>query len=95
MAAAAADPDGLPLPELKYTMQLRGYDAVLQWKPEKTLQNLKQQLEDQIAGYDGEWSVYRKNLTTEESFVIHDSPMKSASVMKLFIRWQQPQYTAI
>ena len=85
MAAAAADPDGLPLPELKYTMQLRGYDAILQWKPEKTLQNLKQQLEDQIAGYDGEWSVYCKNLTTEESFVIHDSPMKSASVMKLFI----------
>lgn len=85
MAAAAADPDGLPLPELKYTMQLRGYDALLQWKPEKTLQNLKQQLEDQIAGYDGEWSVYCKNLTTEESFVIHDSPMKSASVMKLFI----------
>ena len=85
MAAEAADPDGLPLPELKYTMQLRGYDAVLQWKPEKTLQNLKQQLEDQIAGYDGEWSVYCKNLTTEESFVIHDSPMKSASVMKLFI----------
>ena len=85
MAAAAADPDGLPLPELKYTMQLRGYDAVLQWKPEKTLQNLKQQLEDQIAGYDGEWSVYCKNLTTEESFVLHDSPMKSASVMKLFI----------
>lgn len=85
MAAAAAKPDGLPLPELKYAMQLRGYDAVVQWRPEKTLQNLKQQLEDQIAGYDGEWSVYCKNLTTEESFVIHDSPMKSASVMKLFI----------
>lgn len=85
MAAAAADPDTVPLPELKYAMQLRGYDAVLQWRPEKTLQNLKQQLEEQIAGYDGEWSVYCKNLTTEESFVIHDSPMKSASVMKLFI----------
>ena len=85
MAAAAADPVELPLPELKYTMQLRGYDAVIQWKPEKTIQNLKQLLEDQIAGYDGEWSVYCKNLTTEESFVIHDSPMKSASVMKLFI----------
>ena len=85
MAAAAADPDTVPLPELKYAMQLRGYDAVVQWRPEKTLQNLKQQLEEQIAGYDGEWSVYCKNLTTEESFVIHDSPMKSASVMKLFI----------
>lgn len=85
MAAAAADPDTVPLPELKYAMQLRGYDAVVQWRPEKTLQNLKQQMEEQIAGYDGEWSVYCKNLTTEESFVIHDSPMKSASVMKLFI----------
>ena len=85
MAAAAADPDTVPLPELKYAMQLRGYDAVVQWRPEKTLQNLKQQLEEQIAGYDGEWSVYCKNLTTEESFVIRDSPMKSASVMKLFI----------
>lgn len=85
MAAAAADPDTVPLPELKYAMQLRGYDAVIQWKPEKTIQNLKQLLEEQIAGYDGEWSVYCKNLTTEESFVIHDSPMKSASVMKLFI----------
>ena len=85
MAAAAVDPDTVPLPELKYAMQLRGYDAVVQWRPEKTLQNLKQQLEEQIAGYDGEWSVYCKNLTTEESFVIHDSPMKSASVMKLFI----------
>ena len=85
MAAAAADPDAVPLPELKYAMQLRSYDAVVQWRPEKTLQNLKQQLEEQIAGYDGEWSVYCKNLTTEESFVIHDSPMKSASVMKLFI----------
>ena len=85
MAAAAADPDTVPLPELKYAMQLRGYDAVVQWRPEKTLQNLKQQLAEQIEGYDGEWSVYCKNLTTEESFVIHDSPMKSASVMKLFI----------
>lgn len=85
MAAAAADPNELLIPELKYAMQLRGYDAVIQWKPEKTIQSLKQLLEDQIAGYDGEWSVYCKNLTTEESFVIHDSPMKSASVMKLFI----------
>ena len=85
MAAASTDQDICPLPELKNTMQLRGYDAVLQWKPEQTLQNLKQLLEEQIEGYDGEWSVYCKNLSTEESFVIRDTPMKSASVMKLFI----------
>lgn len=73
------------VPELKYTMQLRGYDAVLQWKPERTIRTLKKLLERKIAGYDGTWSVYCKNLSTNESFVINDIPMKSASVMKLFI----------
>lgn len=73
------------VPELKYTMQLRGYDAVLQWKPERTIRTLKKLLEREIAGYDGTWSVYCKNLSTNESFVINDIPMKSASVMKLFI----------
>jgi beta-lactamase class A len=42
-------------------------------------------LEQELAGYDGDWSVYVKNLNTDESFVINDRPMKSASVMKLFI----------
>lgn len=80
--AAADDP---ALPELKNAMQLKGYDAILQWKPERTIQTLKQQLEERIAEYDGEWSVYCKNLSGNESFVINDTPMKSASVMKLFI----------
>ena len=42
-------------------------------------------VESRVETYDGEWSVYVKNLSTNESFVINDRPMKSASVMKLFI----------
>lgn len=46
---------------------------------------LKKMVENRIGKYDGEWSVYVKNLKTDESFAVNDRPMKSASVMKLFI----------
>lgn len=46
---------------------------------------LEEMLSNRISGYDGDWSVYVKNLETEESLVFNDVPMKSASVMKLFI----------
>ncbi len=49
------------------------------------LEELEQLMQEEIALYDGDWSVYVKNLSTDESFVINDRPMKSASVMKLFI----------
>lgn len=52
---------------------------------ERSLSELQTILEDQIAQYDGKWSIYVKKLSTDESFVINDQPMKSASVMKLFI----------
>ena len=83
-----------PLPELNTRRQLRGYDVVLQWKPEKTLQNRSSswRIRSQGMTENGRYTV--RNLTTEQSFVIHDSPMKSASaVMKLFImgtRTQRP-----
>jgi beta-lactamase class A len=48
----------------------------------KLLQSI---LENRIQEYDGVWSVYVKNLKTDESIVIHDQAMKSASVMKLFV----------
>lgn len=46
---------------------------------------LKTQLTDQIDGYDGKWSVYIKDLTHDQTVLLHDEPMRSASVMKLFI----------
>lgn len=51
----------------------------------KSFGQLKRLVEKEIAEYDGDWSVYVKNLSTDESFVLNDQPMKSASVMKLFI----------
>lgn len=61
--------------------------AALLWRLEeyRGLDALEPVLEEQISGYDGDWSVYVKNLSTGEEFVINDRPMKSASVMKLFI----------
>ena len=46
---------------------------------------LKRMLENRLSSYDGDWSVYVKNLSTNEQLLINDQPMKSASVMKLFI----------
>lgn len=50
-----------------------------------TITVLERRLTDLLETYTGEWSVYVKNLTTNDTLLIHDQPMKSASVMKLFI----------
>ena len=51
----------------------------------KDLHILYRQLKEQVGAYDGTWSVYVQNLTTGQALVVNDSPMRSASVMKLFI----------
>lgn len=61
------------------------YDELTGKKEQKSFAMLELMLRGRVASYDGEWSVYVKNLTTQESLVINDEPMKSASVMKLFI----------
>lgn len=53
--------------------------------PARTLTLLGKMLRNRIEEYDGDWSVYVCNLSTQESIVVNDQPMKSASVMKLFI----------
>ncbi len=69
---------------IKDTRELRGYE--LPPLPEDAMKpRLEDLLEEHIAPYDGDWSVYVKNLTTGEEAVVNDRPMKSASVMKLFI----------
>ncbi|MCD7745403.1 MAG: serine hydrolase [Lachnospiraceae bacterium] len=55
------------------------------WQQERSMERLEQLVRATVEDYDGSWSVYVKNLDTDESFVINDEPMKSASVMKLFI----------
>ncbi len=69
--------DTRELPGYRLTSPPEGYAG---FKPE-----LKELLEKSVAEYDGDWSVYAKNLSTGEEAVVNDSPMKSASVMKLFI----------
>ena len=70
--------------ELPERFRLRGY-TLPEIKLEKTMTGLEQELAGQLSEYEGEWSVYVKNLSTDEAFVLNDQPMKSASVMKLFI----------
>lgn len=50
-----------------------------------TIRTLEARLTGLTESYSGRWSVYVKNLTTGDTFIINDTPMKSASVMKLFI----------
>lgn len=45
---------------------------------------LLDQISEEIAGYEGEWSVYLKRLDDESSFIYNDSQMPSASLIKLY-----------
>ncbi len=62
-----------------------GQEDIENWQRNQTIDGLEEAVENAVSGYDGVWSVYVKNLNTDESFLINDTPMKSASVMKLFI----------
>lgn len=48
------------------------------------LYDLKRQLEDTISDYSGTWSVYVKNIDTNEYMVINEEPQYTASLIKLF-----------
>ena len=51
----------------------------------KDMHRLYDQLKALVGTFDGTWSVYAQNLSTNQALIINDSPMRSASVMKLFI----------
>ena len=57
---AGTTPDGFPVDE---TGKVQGLDVL-------GIENLEPQLESAISGYDGNWSVYVKDLETEEEFVM-------------------------
>lgn len=54
-------------------------------EPPGSLDALEAQLKAALESYDGTWSVYCKRLDTDESFCINDSPMVSASLIKLYV----------
>jgi len=62
--------------------QLRGCPLP---EPQFTIATLEQRLLRLTKNYSGDWSIYIKNLRTYDQILINDQPMKSASVMKLFI----------
>ena len=49
------------------------------------MDTLEPQLESILSSYDGEWSVYIKNLDTDEVISINNKPMYSASLIKAFV----------
>ena len=46
---------------------------------------LQRRLRKMVDSYEGAWSVYTMDLFTEEEVCVNDRPMKSASIMKLFV----------
>lgn len=53
-------------------------------EPVDDLKELEKQVRDQVHGYDGNWSVYVKNLDTGATMVINNRPVYSASIIKLY-----------
>lgn len=49
------------------------------------LTKLKKRLKKELKGQSGQWSVYVKNLDTNEYMLIHDRSMPSASLIKLYV----------
>lgn len=49
------------------------------------MKNLKPRLKEMMGEYEGEWSVYVKDLETDKEIVINDKPLYSASLIKAFV----------
>ena len=51
----------------------------------KGLEDLKKKVKKELSGKSGKWSVYVKNLNTNEYMLINDKKLPSASLIKLYI----------
>lgn len=60
-------------------------DGKVQLPGEERMTELQERLSAMILDYDGEWSIYVKNLNAGEEFAINSRPMTSASLIKTFI----------
>ena len=49
------------------------------------MDTLEPQLTSMLSGYDGTWSVYVKDLNTDEEIVLNDTQIYSASLIKAFV----------
>lgn len=62
-----------------------GADGKVENMDELGIKNLKPQLKTILSGYEGEWSVYVKDLNTDEKIVLNNKPLYSASLIKAFV----------
>ena len=67
-------PEGLPMDA---TGKVMGMD-------ERGMENLQPRLESMISEYPGIWSIYVKNLGTNEEILLNNQPLYSASLIKAF-----------
>ena len=51
----------------------------------RTMEELRSRLEEMVAGFDGEWSVYCKRRDEDDAIVLNDVPMTAASLIKLYV----------
>ena len=72
---AGSTPEGFPVDE----------EGKVEFPEGNRMDALRIQLNAMTEQYDGEWSIYVKDLNMEESFAIDSRPMTSASLIKVFI----------
>lgn len=77
--------NNLPLPEFQedYMIITMNDGTVLKTRP--SFDVLQTILERKLSAYQGDWSLYIKDLTTGEVISINEHPMQSASLIKLYI----------
>ena len=68
-------PEGFPVDE---TGKVQNLDNL-------GMDTLKPQLKSMLQEYDGQWSVYVKNLDTDEEILLNNTPLYSASLIKAFV----------
>lgn len=72
---AGVTPEGFPVDETGKVADMENLG----------METLEPQLEAMISGYEGTWSVYVKNLNTEEEIILNDQVMYPASLIKAFV----------
>ncbi|MDO4345414.1 MAG: serine hydrolase [Eubacteriales bacterium] len=75
-------PDDLSLfaPDANNVTQYNGYVLV-----RRSWDTLQQEIEDMLSGFQGDWSVYLKDLASGKTMEINEHSMESASLIKLYI----------
>ena len=78
-------PVSTPLPEPEPEPEEQTPPPAPATETPRTMEELRVRLEEMVAGFDGEWSVYCKRRDDNDAIVINDVPMTAASLIKLYV----------